>query len=59
MGMLGTIAWLTSAPTHKYFGKYLDESGSFATGMAWAGMLPLLAVAALVILWGKDRSESE
>lgn len=55
MGMLGTIAWITSAPTHKYFGKYLDQSGSFAVGMAIAGVLPLIAVVALVTLWGKDE----
>ncbi len=54
MGMLGTIAWLTSAPTHKFFGQYLDRQGSFDVGMALAGMLPLIALAALVGLWGKD-----
>lgn len=56
MGMLGTIAWVTSAPTHKYFGKFLDEQGSFSMGMAIAGLLPLIAVAALVLLWGKDHA---
>lgn len=59
MGMLGTIAWLTSAPTHKFFGKYLDQQGSFDAGMALAGMLPLIAVAALILFWGKDKSERE
>lgn len=56
MGMLGTIAWLTSAPTHKFFGQYLDRNGSFDVGMAIAGMLPLVAVAALICFWGKDEA---
>lgn len=57
MGMLGTIAWLTSAPTHPLFGKYLDERGSFDIGMAVAGCLPLLGACALIFGW--DRSTCE
>jgi ACS family hexuronate transporter-like MFS transporter len=55
MGMLGTVAWLTSAPTHKFFGQYLDRQGSFDVGMAVAGLLPLGAVTLLIVGWGKDR----
>ncbi len=55
MGMLGTIAWIAAAPAHEIFGKYLDESGSFSTGMAIAGVLPLGAAAVLWLFWGKDE----
>jgi ACS family hexuronate transporter-like MFS transporter len=59
MGMLGTIAWITSAPTHKFFGQYLDRQGSFDVGMAIAGLLPIGAAFALIAFWGRDRETSQ
>jgi ACS family hexuronate transporter-like MFS transporter len=56
MGMLGTIAWITAAPSHNLFGRYLDQQGSFDAGMALAGLLPLFAAAGLILFWGAERS---
>ena len=47
-GLLVRLAWITSAPIHKYFGRYVDQTGSYDLGLAIVGCLPL---AALVFWW--------
>ena len=58
-GMLGTVAWLTASPLHPLFGRWIDKTGSFDLGMALASLTPLVAFAALAILWPRTDSRSE
>jgi hypothetical protein len=58
-GFLGMVAWFTSSPTHKLFGRLIDTYGNQAYdyGIAIAGCLPFAA--ALFWLLGWDwRSDS-
>ena len=55
-GFLGMMGWLASAPMHKYFGRLIDETGSYDLGIAVAGCLPLLAAAVWWLAWDRpDR----
>jgi ACS family hexuronate transporter-like MFS transporter len=47
-GLAGVVAWAVGSPTHRYFGRLIDQTGSFNLGLAIGGALPLLA---FVILW--------
>ena len=58
-GLLGTVAWLTSAPLHKLFGRWIDKSGSFDLGLSLASLTPLVAFAALAILWPHETITGE
>ena len=58
-GLLGTVAWLTSAPLHKLFGRWIDKSGSFDLGLSLASLTPLVAFAALAILWPRAAKPGE
>jgi ACS family hexuronate transporter-like MFS transporter len=50
-GILGFVAWATAAPVHKYFGRYVDQHGSYDLGIAIAGCLPLVAAIAWLAIW--------
>jgi len=54
-GIAGVAAWALS-PAHKYFGRLVDNTGSFDLGIALTGCLPLLA---LVCLWFFWRAEAD
>lgn len=49
-GLGGVAAWALS-PAQKYYGKLVDQTGSFDLGFAVAGCFPLLALAVLWLLW--------
>jgi ACS family hexuronate transporter-like MFS transporter len=51
-GVAGVAAWALS-PAQKYFGRLVDQTGSFDLGFALAGCLPLFAFVALYFFWGK------
>jgi MFS family permease len=53
-GTAGVAAWALS-PAHKYFGRLVDNTGSFDLGIALTGCLPLLALACIWFFW---RGES-
>ena len=53
-GLLGALAWLVSSPMQKAFGRVVDETHSFDKGLAWAGLAPLIALVALVIVWPRE-----
>ncbi|MDA1232362.1 MAG: hypothetical protein O2856_16440, partial [Planctomycetota bacterium] len=55
-GLLGALAWLVSGPMQTVFGRVVDKTGSFDRGLAWAGLAPLAALIALVILWPRESS---
>ncbi|HTN75922.1 MAG TPA: MFS transporter [Pirellulaceae bacterium] len=50
-GMLGFIAWASSAPVHKYFGRYVDQYQTYDLGIAIVGCLPLVAAIVWLLLW--------
>ncbi len=55
-GLLGAIAWITSSPVHPYFGGIVDKTGRFDVGMQIAGVVPLIAVAAIVLGWRSQET---
>jgi ACS family hexuronate transporter-like MFS transporter len=57
-GVLGTIAWIGSGTMQILVGRNIDETQSYATGVALAGILPLFAVAALWFLWPRRPTDS-
>jgi len=54
-GLLGVFAWAFS-PVHKYFGRLIDQTGSFDLGIAMVGLMPVAAFVALWLLWDRRRS---
>lgn len=54
-GILGTVAWATSSPCQKFFGRLADQTGSFNEGIALAGLTPLIGYVALMVLWQEPK----
>jgi ACS family hexuronate transporter-like MFS transporter len=54
-GIAGIAAWGFS-PVQKYFGRLVDQTGSFNLGLGLAGWLPLLAFACLWLGWRKTET---
>lgn len=50
-GIAGIAAWAFSPPLQSVFGRVVDRTGSFDGGLALAGCMPLVALAALLWLW--------
>lgn len=50
-GLLGAVGWLVSSPTQKWFGRVVDETGSFDLGLGLVGLAPLLGLLLLVLIW--------
>ena len=55
-GLAGIAAWGFS-PAQKYYGRLIDQTGSFNLGLALIGWLPLLAFLALWLFW--ERAEKK
>ncbi len=53
-GALGCMNWLAMYLLHEVVGTAVKQTGSNAVGMALAGLPPLVGLAALLLLWGKD-----
>lgn len=58
-GMLGAITWLVTALMQLLIGKSIDQTGSYATGITVAGIVPLFGLLALVLLWKKAEGKQE
>lgn len=58
-GLLGTFAWAVSAPIHKFFGRLIDQTGKFDTGLTIAGWAPLFAALVLWLFWKDTVAESK
>lgn len=56
-GIGGVAAWALS-PAQKYYGRLIDQTGSFDLGFAIAGCMPLLAFVALWLFWKEPASEA-
>lgn len=50
-GLAGVVAWAVGSPTHHFFGKLIDQTGSFNLGLAIGGVLPLVAFLFLWAFW--------
>ena len=57
-GVASFFAWVASARFQPLFGRIADQTDSFSIGLAAAGGITLVALAAWVILWPPDRSEA-
>ncbi len=57
-GLLASLGWLVSAPTHKWFGKEIDATHSYDLGIALLGWAPLLGFAAMLLLWRRSTSST-
>lgn len=59
-GLGGVAAWALS-PAQKYYGRLVDQTGSFDLGFAIAGAMPLAAFLVLALFWprepGPDRTQ--
>lgn len=55
-GIAGVAGWVIPAQAQKIFGMLADRTGSFDTGLAYAGLLPLLAVIPLWLFWEPRKS---
>jgi ACS family hexuronate transporter-like MFS transporter len=50
-GLLSFLTWIVHALVQKPIGRWLDQTHKYAPVMLLAGLLPLLGLAAVVILW--------
>ena len=57
-GVAGIAAWGFSPLAQKLFGRLVDRTHSFDTGLAVLGVLPLIALLCLIFFWGKSTSNS-
>ncbi len=58
-GSLGCICWLSMYALHALVGESVKATGSYSTGVALAGLAPLLGVAVLVAFWGPGAPRTE
>ncbi len=57
-GVLAFMAWMATSPLQKLFGRLVDRTGSFDLPLGFIGGMPLLGLAAMLVLWPKqDRGE--
>lgn len=57
-GLLGTIAWVFPSLWHREFGAWVDQTKSYDIGMFLASLLPVIAWAAMCLLWPKNVDEA-
>lgn len=57
-GMLGCLNWLAMAPMRLLEGKYIKDTGNYDLGLSLAGIMPLVAVAALFFFWPTSKNIS-
>ncbi len=58
-GTLGFVAWISSSPLQKIFGRVVDKTGSFDLGFALTGLMPFIGFLALWLLWDKDKPDPQ
>ncbi|MBI2807958.1 MAG: MFS transporter [Planctomycetes bacterium] len=58
-GALGTIAWIGSGTMQRLVGRNIDETKSYVTGIVLAGLVPLIACAALWLFWPERRPSEQ
>jgi MFS family permease len=58
-GLLGAWAWFVSSPLQKLFGRVVDQTGSYDTGIGIVGWPPLLALVVMLLLWRRSEPTAE
>jgi ACS family hexuronate transporter-like MFS transporter len=58
-GILAAIGWFLSSPLQKLFGRVIDQTKSYDLGIALVGLMPLIGLAAMLLLWGKADRKHE
>ncbi len=53
-GLLSFLGWILTAPVHPFFGKIVDDTGQWSTGLACVGCVPLIGLLAMLLLWPKQ-----
>lgn len=56
-GILSFLGWMVASPLHRVLGGYVDSTRSFDLGVAMVGLAPLLGLAAMLVLWPKEKAE--
>ena len=56
-GVLSFLGWMSS-PIHKFFGRLIDQTGSFDLGIALVGWAPIIGLAIFLLLWPTNRHEA-
>ncbi|SKA76646.1 Sugar phosphate permease [Prosthecobacter debontii] len=54
-GLLSLWVWAVTSPLHRVFGNLADRSGSYDTGLVIAGLAPWIGVAAMALLWQRNK----
>jgi ACS family hexuronate transporter-like MFS transporter len=55
-GILGCTTWIVTGLMQPLFGRQIDQTQSYATGLMIAGLVPLIGCAALVLFWGYETT---
>ena len=58
-GSLGFACWIALAGVQALVGRHVGQTGSYKMVVSLAGLLPLVGLAGVVLLWGKDDSTRE
>jgi ACS family hexuronate transporter-like MFS transporter len=53
-GTLGFSCWMAMALVHQLVGRHVEATESYRSGIAVAGLVPLVGFLAVVFLWGSD-----
>ncbi len=56
-GILGATGWLVTSPLQSYSGRVIDTYHTYAPVIIIAGIAPLIAVAAFLMLWEKKATQ--
>jgi ACS family hexuronate transporter-like MFS transporter len=54
-GMLGFTTWVVTSYMQEWVGKQVDETKTYADGLFWVGLVPLVGCAAL-LFWRREKS---
>ena len=54
-GTLGFITWVVSSKMQELVGQRVDQTGSYADGIFYIGLTPLLGLVAILLLWGRPE----
>jgi len=56
-GILSAATWVITSWMQREVGRMVDATHSYAAGIFWVGLAPLVAFAALALLWGGRSDE--
>ena len=58
-GALGATTWTVTALMHKFVGRSIDETGSYALGLFVVGLAPLVGAICVTLFWGKSSDSAK